>query len=214
MESHQTPPLEKNRLSKIRPLLFLFIFGSLLFLANSFFSIKNIECHSQNPQCSTQTIEKISKLKNQSLFFSDLDQISGQFSELKIQKKLPSTLIITLKEENRDYFNLVGSEIKKADYENHDEQITETANLLINELNQAQITFNKIEFINQVLIVYFENRGSEYRALIDKQDIKTGVYRLKTTLNHIDIKGQVDASIKEVDTRFKLPVLKTQFTNI
>ncbi|MCL4208266.1 FtsQ-type POTRA domain-containing protein [Patescibacteria group bacterium] len=214
MEPHQTSPLEKNRLSKVRPLLFLFIFGSLLFLANSFFSIKNIECYSQNSQCTTQTLEKISKLKNQSLFFSDLDQISGQFSEVKIQKKLPNTLVVTLKEENRDYFNLVGSEIKKSDYENHDPQVTELANNLTNELKKAQINFNKIEFINQVLIVYFENRGSEYRALIDKQDIVTGIYRLKTTLDHIDIKGQVDASIKEIDTRFKLPVLKTQFTNI
>lgn len=214
MESHQTTSIEKNKLNKAKPLLFLFVFCSLFFLTNSFFSIKKIECHSQNPQCSAQTIEKISKLKNKSLFFSDFDQISGQFSEIKIQKKLPDTLLVTLKEENRDYFSLIGSEIKKADYGNHDPQITELANLLISELEQAQLNFNKIEFINQVLIVYFENRGSEYRALIDKQDISTGVYRLKTTLDHIDIKEQVDASIKEVDTRFKLPVLKTQFTNI
>lgn len=214
MEPHQTTPLAKNKFKKIQPLLFLFIFCSLFFLANSFFSIKEIECQSQLGTCSNQTLEKISSFRNKSLFFSNFDQITEQFSEVSIKKRLPSTLLINLKEENHDYFVLVGSEIKKTEYENSDPQITDSANELINNLKQAQINFGKIEFINQVLIVYFEDRGSDYRALIDKQDISTGVYRLKTTLDHLDIKEQVDVAVKEIDTRFKLPVLKTQFTNI
>lgn len=216
MESHQATPLAKNnsRIKKLQPLLFLFIFCSLFFLTNILFSIKNIECHSDGKSCSTETIEKISTLKHRSLFFTDFEPVSRQFSDVKIQKKLPNTLIIFLKEDKQEYFSLVGSEIQKVEYKNSDPEITSIANELINELDKAQIKWNKIEYINQVLIVYIESREAAYRALIDKQEISTGVYRIKTTLDHIDIKGQVDVSIKEIDARFKLPVLKTQFTNI
>lgn len=215
MEPHQATHLVKNnKFKRLQPLLFLFIIGSLFFLTNNFFSIKNIECHSEERSCSVETLEKISVLKKKSLFFTDFDQVSRQFSEVTIKKKLPNTLIISLKEEKQDYFTLVGSEIQKTEYASSDPQITSIANQLINELDDSQIKWNKIEYINQVLIVYFEDRSDAYRALIDKYDINTGVYRLKTTLDHIDIKQQVDVAIKEIDTRFKLPVLKTEFTNI
>lgn len=215
MEPHQPAPLAKtNKLKRLQPLLFLFIFGSLFFLANTFFSIKNIECRSQDRNCSTETNQKLSTLKNHSLFFTNFDQISQQFTKVTIKKKLPDTLIINLEEEKQEYFFLVESEIQKTQYETHDPEITQIANKLNNELEKAQIGWTKIEYINQVLIVYFESRGSSYRALVDKYEIETGIYRLKTTLDHVDIKEQVDVAVKEIDTRFKLPVLKTEFTNI
>lgn len=212
MESHQAPTLAKL------VLISLTLVG-LIFVVQNFFSIKKIECwNSAAPTsttpCSSEVSQKLDQLQNKSLFFTDFDRTLGQFSEVKIKKKLPQTLIVNLKEKAENHFALVGSEIVMVSFEERDPDLTPPANQLVLALKNNQLEFTKLEYISQVFIVYWEKDQTEYRALIDSYDIATGVYRLKTILDHVDIKGELDLAVKEIDTRFKLPVLKTHFTNI
>lgn len=213
MEPHPTTVVAKKT-PVIFHILAIGLTLLLLFCLNQFFQIKAIDCQSANQPCSSQTLAKLEKLKNHSLFFTNFDETLSEFKVIKLTKQLPSTLKLTLEEATQENYAVIGQELKIVAYDERDTALTPLANELISGLRSAQITPQKIEYISQVFIVYFENRGANYRALIDSQDATTGIYRLKTTLDHVDIKGEVDVAIKEIDTRFKLPVLKTQFTNI
>lgn len=215
MESHQPTNLNHNKkIKKLIPLLFFVVVGGSFLLLNKFFSIDSIDCHNQNSVCSSETEGKLQRLKGKSLFFTDLEKKLAEFEITAIQKKLPNHLSISLKENTQNYYTLNNQDVVQTDYENQNEQVSSLANELINELQAADIKPEKTEFISQVFIIYFTSRNEKYRALIDAHDAKTGVYRLKTVLEHVDIKGQVDVAVKEIDTRFKMPVLKTQFTSI
>lgn len=218
MESHQSAPVKKpkptTRNKKITSLFILIIVSSGFFLLNRFFTIKKIVCSSQNLPCSATTLNKLSFLNNQSLFFTNFEEKLAEFKVVSLKKELPNTLVLAVEEAIINYYALSGAEVKQVTYDQRDEQLSPLANELVNGLNREQIIYDKIELISQVFVVYLRDDGHEYRALIDSADLKTGLYRLKTILNHVDFKADVDVSIKEIDTRFKLPVLKTQFTSL
>lgn len=218
MESHQSPALEKikpnARGKKITRFLVVAIISSSLLLLLRFLTIQQIECQSQGKTCSVETYNKLNKLKNASLFFTNFEEKLADFKVISLKKRLPQTLVLEVEEAVANYYALAGAEVKQVEYDQRDEQLTPLANDLVNGLVREQINFNKIELISQVFIVYLQDDGYDYRALIDSTDVQTGLYRLKTTLNHVDFKADVDVSIKEIDTRFKLPVLKTQFTSL
>lgn len=218
MESHQSVTLEKLQPSDRRKMPTWFwltvVIGGSLWLWLNFLSIQQIECQSQSRPCSALTLGKLNKLKNKSIFFTDFEKELADFKVISLKKRLPHTLILEVEEAVVNYYALVGAEVKSVEFDQRDEQLTPLANDLINSLMRDQIDFNKIEFISRIFIVYLRDNNHDYRALINSSDLQTGLYRLKTVLGQLDFKVDVDVNIKEIDTRFKLPVLKTQFTSL
>lgn len=213
MESDQAVTLKNNKRNPLYGLLFVGIVFICFFLS-IFFKIDEVVCRANQNSCSQTTVDELNKLKGNSLFFTDFNQKLAAYNLVRLEKRLPGTLIIEIEETKKSFFQLVDFEIKETNFENHDPDITGIANDLISHLQQNQLAYQKIELINQVLVVYFNVDDQSYRALIDRHEIELGVYRLKIVLTHVDLKSQVDIDVKEIDTRFKLPVLKTQFTNI
>lgn len=193
-----------------------FIFSSLLFLSTlglsyNFFKIKNIECQQNKQKCNEATMTKLSHLNNKSIFFTNFEKTLSQFSNYKISKKLPNTLILELSEKQSNYYIIKDDlTISISNQESLDKETNEQINTLYSNLKKYNTSFNKVTLENNIFIVFIED---DLRVLIDQNDVKNGTYKLGQILKNLRLK-EIDTAIKEIDTRFKMPVLKTKHSVI
>ncbi|MDH5533126.1 MAG: hypothetical protein OEX81_01725 [Candidatus Pacebacteria bacterium] len=200
-----------SSLKKISYIFGSILFFSLLIFSFNFLKIKNIKCLQNNQICDEGTIEKLSHLNNKSIFFTDFDKTLSQFHDYKISKKLPSTLILELSEQQSNHYS-IGEDLSifVSDQESLDKELNDQINNLYIDLKKYNIEFNKVFFKNNTFIVIIEN---EVHVIIERNDVKNGTYKLGQILNNLKLK-EIDTAIKEIDTRFKMPVLKTKHSVI
>lgn len=211
MESSQTAALKKTARFQtgLKIALASLIIGAAAGLSQ-ILTIKQIVCTSRDQVCSPQTLSMLATFQGRSLFFTDVDRALSQFKPATVTRKLPHTLIINLTENDYQFYELVDFVIKETGAEKLVPDLNQKINTLVNSLTDKKIEYLRLELINQVFIVYLND---QVRVLIDENEIQAGVYRLEMILQNVDLKA-VDLNIKEIDVRFKLPVLKTGWTTI
>jgi hypothetical protein len=201
--------------SKLLNSLSLIIAGlfslSLILVNKTFFTVKKIDCQQNNQPCLPATLDKLTHLYNQSLFFTNFNKTLSQFFDYQINKKLPDTLVLKLENVQAHYYRLNEESIFEiAQEESLDKNLNQQINDLTTGLTQAEIKYQNIKIKKDVFIILLE---TNYRVLIDKNDVSNGVYKLNQILKNIELK-EIDTAIQEIDTRFKMPVLKTKQTVI
>ena len=154
------------------------------------------------------------------------------------QKKLPDTLIFTVSprpplyrfvEKDRAFFVETDGDIRQDSsgieittvysqldkVVSSDEFMVEEIHQLLSELIWAliekKIQVKKIDYYDQNAVVVDLEK---YRAIFHGDgSISNQVLALSEILNNVDV-GSIDASIKEIDLRFDMPVMRTKLTNI
>ncbi|NCN87477.1 MAG: hypothetical protein GW941_01125 [Candidatus Pacebacteria bacterium] len=170
-----------------------------------------IECQQNKQPCPKATTDKLGHLYNQSLFFTNFDDTLSQIADYQISKKLPDTIILELENVQTNYYQLNDENIFKISQEEKlEKDLNSKINNLVSGLEQMEINYQNIRLENNIFIILLNNN---YRALIDSTDLENGIYKLNQILNNIELK-EIDNDIKEIDTRYKMPVLKTKETVI
>lgn len=212
MGNNKRNSIKKNP-SSIKKVFFILLLLLLFFffLTYKFFKINIIKCEQNSQPCNSETLDKLQHLYHSSLFFTDFDKTFSQFEDYQINKKLPNTLIIKLSKTSSHYYQLdENSFISTTKQETLDKKLNEKINNLFNQLDKYEISYEKISLKKNIFIIFLTN---DVRSLIDLNDIKNGTYKLSQILKNIELK-EIDTAIKEIDTRFKMPVLKTKHTII
>ena len=191
-------------LRKINFILLSLLFSFLSFSGYQFFKITIIECRQNQQQCSQEVLDKLNHLKGKSLFFTDFEKTLSQFEKYQVSKKLPNTLILQLSKTKSSYYQLDEDKtILTVEQETLDKTLNEQINTLFIELDRYEINYEKISLKEDIFIILLEE---DIKVLVNKDDEKNGVYKLNQILKNIKLK-EVDTAIKEIDTRFKMPVL-------
>lgn len=81
---------------------------------------------------------------------------------------------------------------------------------ILNLLNEHQLTISEIKIISSNQIFIYLDNGLV--AIIQKADVNKQIAQLAIVINKLDL-NQIDTNIKEIDLRFKFPVLRTHFTS-
>ncbi len=225
-------------------LIFFLSFGSLLLLA-IIPRIKKIEClvdgHSNQDIC-----VQLSDLKNKSLFFTNLEETDlfeqvlinkvGQvFLPIKVQKKLPQTLIITFSKEDPLYrlsfqdevflvnsknflvedsnqFNLPSIHLTDFYTDNISGKILDsTLNMkiskLTSDLSESNLIFERIEFDGQNSSL----KVNGVKFIFSDDNLELLVLKVGSILNDFqNIESQIpeNQQLEEIDMRFDLPIVR------
>jgi hypothetical protein len=200
-----------NLIKNINLIIYGLLFILLVFINQKIFIVKKIECLQNNKPCLEATTDKLQHLYGQSLFFTNFDKTLSQFSDYQISKQLPNTLILKLENVHANYYRLNSDNIFEISQEEKlDKNLNQKVNDLVTSLEQMEIKYLNIKMENDVFVILLENN---YRALIEYNDVKNGVYKLNQILDNLELR-EIDSEIKEIDTRYKMPVLKTKETVI
>lgn len=187
------------------------LFIILLFINHKVFIVKKIDCLQNDKPCLKATTDKLQHLHNQSLFFTNFDKTLSQFADYQISKKMPHTIILKLENVHANYYRLNSeNNFEISSEENLDKKLNQKVNDLVTSLEQMEIKYLNIKMENNIFVILLENN---YQALIEYNDVKNGVYKLNQILDNIELR-EIDSEIKEIDTRYKMPVLKTRETVI
>jgi len=203
----------------LMPILGLFfVSGGIIFFLYSYFKITSIVCLQNNQACNGETRAKLDHLLGRSLFFTDFNKTLSQFESYQIKKRLSGELMVNLSKTRRSFFRLdENGLIVRANEQTLDPEIDKKINLLIKNLGNGEIEYGQLKLIldspttnEEIFIVEL---SEDLRALIDANDLEGGTYKLDQILDNLELK-EIDLSIKEIDTRFKMPVLKTKYSAI
>lgn len=224
--------------------IFFLLFSSLSLLA-IIPRVRNIEClvdgHSDQDICT-----QLSFLKNKSLFFTNLEKTAlyeqvllnkvGQvFLPIKVQKKLPQTLMITLSREDplyrlsfqnevflvnsknflaedSDQFDLPSIHLTDLYINNiNGKKLDSTLNIkiskLTSDLSEANLIFEKIEFDGQNSSL----RVNGIKFIFSDDNIELLVPKVSSILNDFqNVESQIpeNQQLEEIDMRFDLPIVR------
>ena len=196
-----------NLIKNINLIIYGLLFFVFLFINQKIFIVKKNECLQNNKPCLEATTNKLQHLYSQSLFFTNFDKTLFQFSDYQISKKLPNTLILKLENVQANYYRLNSDNIFEISQEEKlDKKLNQKVNDLITSLEQMEIIYQHIKMEKDIFIISLENN---YRVLIDSNDVENGIYKLNQILDNLELK-EIDSEIKEIDTRYRMPVLKTK----
>lgn len=182
-----------------------------IFLGMSFFlRVTKLECYQNGQECPPEIYDKLDHLRGKPLFLTDFTQTLSQFETWQLKKYLPGKLRIDIAGSKHNFYKLEGNLIQPSVETALDEEINDNINLLYIELENAKLKPEKIELIGDTFVVWM---NSELRGIIDSNDVQGGVYKLKLILENISL-NEVDINIKEIDTRYKMPVLRTHYLEL
>ena len=205
--------------------IILLILGSLL-------KINVIHCQISNMNCNPELYSKLEVLRGKSLFFVNLDkELSSNGLELKTlflkeyQKKFPNTIILNFNEEkalyqlevegNRSIISELGNtlqsnqkneQLPQVVWNNDDTPDHLKIIKIINSAKNNNLKVDKIIWENNKEIIIKIN--SSPKIIIDTETLNSKIDMLGILLTSREIKDY-EETIKEIDLRFNLPVLRT-----
>lgn len=170
-----------------------------------FFVVKTIDCTQGNAPCPNHLREQLNQHEGRSLFFFDHRQVittSVPATLLSVKKELPDRLIVTFEAEPTPTDALFTQATS----------LTPEQRVLIHQtdlvLTEHSWPIQTVATQNDVVIITF---ASQQRALLRLSDLAIDLKKLELVIVHLDLKS-VDVTIREIDLRYRLPVLRTNFS--
>lgn len=167
------------------------------------FAIQEVSCTLLEKACTAEVSESIESYLNQQHFFvtdfSSLEKETG-YSVVSFSKQIPGKIDL---------------EIKPAAFALETKQLVQIDDNAVDavaaSLSNAQIEYQAIEKVEsaQVLVVQLAN---DRQAILRLTHLEVDTEKLLLVLSNIDF-NQVDVAIREVDVRYRLPVLRTETTS-
>lgn len=169
-------------------------------LFTPFLSILNVDCISNNQECPPDLQESLQyTLLNKSFFITDFDKEINipTISVVSFSKKIPGTVILEVEEKSlgqnsfSEETNLSKEQIEKEVMKHFENQFSNTDQIqVIDNQNTVVINLEDIQILTRI------------------SNLKTDLQKASLILEHLDL-DTIDLDITEIDTRYKLPVLRT-----
>jgi hypothetical protein len=156
--------------------------------------IQTVTCRMQYVTCPKEVLQHTEKLRGTSFFITNVGKMLAQ-QDLKvvaIHRSFPGNIELTLAYAQTKAQPQVSP--------------TDRASSLLSQMSIDHKQVNQAS--DSALIVTLPDQRV---SLLDPYDLESSVYRLKTILDGVDL-ATIDTTIKEIDVRFKLPVLRTTIT--
>lgn len=222
-------------------MVIFFIVNLIFWYSLSRLTVTSVICKQSTGDCTPPTLTILEGLRGSSFFFSDHEALARQknqgslpFTTLSIQKQLPGTLIITIREEPSLYKLQVGGVLSAVS--NSGQLLTvspsvqavptvstttiedattiktvpfhQTIVSILNSLPKKYITANTtIEYYSPAEIRLF--LPEEPQLIMSDPPPSYALQHIESLLYTVETATQ-SQKIKEIDLRFNLPVLRTE----
>jgi hypothetical protein len=180
-------------------LLLCVITGGWLLTTTNFFSITNVSCTTNKEQCPPETQQQLENmLLTKSLFLTDFNRElqPTNFTIHSFSKKIPGMLAVEVsaKSSNKPNTTLDTPQVKAL--------VTDTFENMSLPINKIIIS----EPENYVVITI-----EDLQIIVSFDTVETDLEKAVVILTNLDL-NTIDLDISEIDTRYKLPVLRTTKT--
>ncbi len=213
----------------------------MLPLVASQLRVRAITCQIENEECPDELIQSLQPLQGSSLLFSkhesSISNLQSNYNLTSYSKQLPNTLHLTfsglpnealLRIDDHEYLlhsdgaleesteatqNTTIFEVPAAGIDSDNRRVKD-AQLVTHvlewntSLEQIRSEPERVIFNDQVVILKL-NAGLQ--AIANLNESTTASQRLAIILEHAEV-ASIDTSIREIDLRFRLPVLRTGYT--
>jgi cell division septal protein FtsQ len=215
---------------------------AVIFLMLATFPINKINCRLENDTCPDETNQLLQPLVGKSIFFTDFDSelvklfTNQPFKLIKIQKQLPGQLIVQLKPLDPIYNLVMTDQTLAVDSEGNilAQQMPNLPNLVVKnncpilpeqqqinlkmhqqlmmlwkQLQIKKIAPLSVSCLSTDLVVI--KLANQPQFLLHPDDLSVQTQKLIVLINSLQL-NTFDPEVKEVDLRFKQPILRENLT--